>query len=336
MRVDETILEDQRTAKIMPVVSRGKKYNYMELPALMIEMGFGNRPESKMVNVVFGTQSLEYLIDNLWKISISPSDPSNTIDKLSISFSLKRTPFCKGPQLESRVLAPFANVVPCGHVSFRGTTGRLSHYLSWHMERPPADISMVEESAQAYLCRGGEAFGANLIDKACFQYKYALHFMRHIRGLPVSTPQERSSLRGLLFRSGLRLAKTFILLSLCEDASVCLDLIAAFINDAPTYEQILWNMYHAFAMIGEQSSRGAIMTGTVTQADNVSAQACGSHLLAAFELARGNLAVVHEFRDMKRRMVNNGLWGADSDFSTRWEEKFDEKNPLFAQGVDGV
>ena len=279
MRIDETIIIDEQTGKFLPVVSR-KRFNCMELPALTIDLGFVDQPSGDMVDIVIGIQGIDYLIDILWKlIANHPTPSSDTIGDLSISFSLGRTPVCTGPELEERLLLPFANVLSCGHVSVKGTTTSFADYFWSCMHRPPVNTSMIEETLQGFLDRGDEAFRANRVDKACFQYKHAFHFMRHMQQPPVfATPAQINLVNAVFFRSSLRHAKTFVILSVCNQACGCLDMIANLKDNASTYEEILWNLYRAFAMIGDQVSRRTVVPSTLTQLNSVSTEAAVSFL----------------------------------------------------------
>ena len=332
LHVDETIVNtfggNQSGVHFLPVVSR-ESFHPREQSAVAISLGSLSNPLRNKTDVVIGPQSIEYLVSNLWFVSIEDPDlVSNAITNTDISFLLHLSP--SRWNLHESLLKTFANVLGCGRVSVEGASSDTTLHLR-QMRLPTATTDRIIEIIQHYMNQGDEAFKSSLLDRAYFQYEHAHNFLMHIRRLPTNTTDAQySALITTAFQAELRAVKALVALRQYKDALSWLDQCSEARPFIPAPEKMLWNLYRAFSLIGLQSRCCVFVTGILVQ-PRVCTHTATLHFCTALRLSRGDLVVVREFWDMKGGLESAGHWAVDKYFSARWERRFGLLYPVFCK-----
>lgn len=365
LRGDEGIIgKPGEIKRSLPKVSRNPGKGIMQ-PAMCIKLSFlPSWPGSKLVNMVLGEESIEYLIDCLWTKELRRTNQgfSNYLRHVHISLALGMSKMCNRQQLHERLLKPFYNVHGCGRVTLKGTiVEQFGRQLYPRLLCTYPDNKELMAVGQGFLDKGDAAFAEGRFDEAYHKYYHARKYIVHVPPNPTTVREGHFIRNSVTFTALRRMAKTLLAMKRCDGAYVFLRIALSIPREqlpgfTTATERAKWHLLCGFTGIGlgnealfrvinkpdQPPPRHYGQSVAVQRTTSESGQllpAPGTHFarnMAAYNFFNAEwLATTHpapiieEFHELRKRVEKLGLWAVDETFDRTWSETFSMANERF-------
>ncbi|KAL9121800.1 MAG: hypothetical protein Q9187_001637 [Circinaria calcarea] len=365
VRGDEGIIgKPGEIGRYLPKVCRSPGKVVMQ-PAMCIKLSFlPSWQESKLVNVVMGEESIEYLIDCLWtrKLRRTNQGISNYLRHIHISLSLGRSKMCNRQQLQQRLLKPFFNVHGYGQVTLKGAIDeQFGRQLYRRLITIYPGTNELVYVGRGFLDKGDAMFAQGRFDEAYHNYCHAQKYTVHVPLYPGTVREAQFIRDSVTFTALRRMAKALLAMKLCDRAYVFLRIVFSIPHDQLPYhatptERAKWHLLCGFVGIGlgnEALFRVVNKPDRPPPAHYGQSMAVqrtisspgqpfpppGTHFarnMAAYNFFNAEwlattrpAPIIEEFHELRKRVKGLGLWEVDEEFDRAWSETFSMANERF-------